>query len=260
MVVQSAEARVPNTSPGELVKATNPCAVKPAAVSATLKKYARTEGVFEAISFGIVAQCGASTISFGLPISQRVDLGRLSRAQPDMARLWELASEITDAVFGSKDTFHDRTEADDLVLQRAGAGLVPELISGRYDIGLAKAVKGNVGTWRSPSFRSLLASYRGPVTDASDVPELVSARAYEFSHFVTPKYPRLAMLARIQGKVELELTLDPVTGEVLDASAVSGHPLLKPSAIEAAKQWRLAPQSIQSESLNLTLDFALRCQ
>jgi hypothetical protein len=68
------------------------------------------------------------------------------------------------------------------------------------------------------------------------------------------------MSARSQSKVELQLKLDPATGEVLDASAVSGHPLLKPSAIEAAKQWRLAPQSIQSETLNLTLDFALRCR
>jgi TonB family protein len=220
--------------------------------------------VFEAISFGIVARCGASSVSVGLPISQRIDLERLRRAQPDLARLWDLGSEITDPLFGSKDIFHDRTEADDLALQRAGETLVPELISGRYDVGLAEAVKGNVGTWHSPSFRSLLATYRGPVTaseaGATYVPELVNAGAYQFSHFVAPKYPTLAMSARIQSKVELQLKLDPATGEVLDASAVSGHPLLKPSAIEAAKQWRLAPQSIQSETLNLTLDFALRCR
>jgi hypothetical protein len=124
MVVQSALARVRNTLPGELVKATNPCAVKPAAVRTALKKYARTEGVFEAISFGIVARCGASSISVGLPISQRIDLERLRRAQPDLARLWDLGSEITDPLFGSKDIFHDRTEADDLALQRAGETLI----------------------------------------------------------------------------------------------------------------------------------------
>lgn len=134
-----------------------------------LKKYARNEGVFEAISFGIAAQCSSSSISLGLPISQTVDLKRLQRADPKMARLWDLASEITDQVFGPKDIFHDRTEADDLILQRAGESFVPELVSGQYDVGLAAAVNRNVGTWRSASFRSLLASYRGPVsaTEAS---------------------------------------------------------------------------------------------
>lgn len=263
IIVQSAEGRVRNTSPGELVKASNPCVVKPDALNATLKKYSRTESVFEAISFGIVAQCGSSSVALGLPISQEVDLKLLQRAHPKLARLWDLASAITNPVFGSKDIFHDRTESDDLILQRAGEKLVSELISGRYDVGLTAAVNGNVGTWQSASFRSLLGSYRGPVgaTEASVsyVPQLLNAQAYQFSRFVTPKYPPLAMQARIQGKVELQLTLEPATGEVLDALAISGHPLLKPSAIDAAKQWRFKPKSIDSGTLSLTLDFALRC-
>jgi len=181
-----------------------------------------------------------------------------------MARLWYLTSEITDPVFGSKDIFHDRTEADDLALQRAGEKLAPELISGRFDVGLAAAVKGGVGAWHSPSFRSLLADYRGPVSAvesrASYVPQLVNAQAYRFSHFVAPSYPRLAMQARIKGKVELRLALEPATGKVSGAQAVSGHPLLKQSAIDAAKQWRFEPNSINSETLSLTLDFAFRCR
>jgi TonB family protein len=263
IIVQSAEGRVRNTSPGELVKASNPCAVKPGALNDILRKYARTESVLEAISFGIVAQCGSSSNVLELPISQTVDLKRLQRAHPKLVRLWDLASEITDPVFGSKDIFHNRTEADDLTFQRAGEKLASELISGRYDVGLTAAVKGNVGTWGSASFRSLLASYVGPVsaTEASIsyVPQLLNAQAYEFSHFVASEYPPLAMQARIQGNVELQLTLEPATGEVLGALAVSGHPLLKRGAIDAAKQWRFRPNSIDSETLSLTLDFAPRC-
>jgi hypothetical protein len=169
MIVQSVEGRVPNTSPGQLVKANNPCAVKPSSLEAALKKYDRTQGIFEAISFGIVAQCGSASVSLGLPISQEVDLKRLARANPSMARLFDLASEITDPVFGAEDVFHGRTDAEDLILQRAGQALAPELISARYDAGLTAAVHGNVSASRSASFRSLLASYRGPVgaTDPS---------------------------------------------------------------------------------------------
>jgi TonB family protein len=259
MIVQSARARVPNTSPAQLVKRSNLCAVKPGALSATLKKYAGFEGVFEAVSFGIVTQCGSSSISLGLPISQRVNLKRMQRAHPEIARLWDLTSEIIDSVFGSKGLFHDRTEADDLILQRAGQSQVTELVLGRYDTGLAEAAKGNVGTWQSPTFRSLLASYQGPVTvaEVSSIPELLNAKEYRFSHFVAPKYPPLARSARIQGKVELQLTLEPATGEILDVLAVSGHPMLKPSAVDAGKQWRFMPHSVESNTLNLSLDFAL---
>jgi TonB family protein len=180
-----------------------------------------------------------------------------------MARLWTLAAEIAKAAFGDKDIFQDRTEADDLDLQREGEKLVPELISGRFDAGLAAAAERNVGTWKAPSFRSLLANYRGPVSfteaNATYVPQLLNAQAYDFSRFVAPKYPPIAKQARIEGKVELQLTLEPATGDVVTAVATSGHALLKPTAIEAAKQWRFKPQSANSDTLSVTLEYALRC-
>jgi hypothetical protein len=186
-IVQTATARARNMSPSQLVKGNNPCAVKSENVGAALKKYVHTIGAFETISFGIVAKCGSSSVTVGLPTIEEVDLKRMHRAHPEIARLWNLTSEITDPAFGSTDIFHDRKEEDDLVLQRAGEKLVPELVSGRYDIGLAAAFKGNVGTWTTPSFRSLLQGYSGPISDtqakASYVPQLVNAEAYNFSHF-----------------------------------------------------------------------------
>jgi TonB family protein len=263
MIVQAAETRLRKISPAGLVKDNNPCTVRPRALQAAVKKYAQRVGVFETISYGIVAQCGPSSVSFALPIPEKVDLERLRQAHPEMARLWELASELTAPAFGTKDIFHDRTGDDDLALQRAGEKLVPELVSGQYDAGLAAAVKEGVGTWRSPTFRSLLGSYRGPVSateaDAGLVPQLLNAQAYRFSHFVAPKYLRLAMLARVQGKVDLQLNVDPATGEVRRVVATSGHPLLKPNAIDAAKQWRFLPNFADAGTVNVTLDFALRC-
>jgi TonB family protein len=174
-----------------------------------------------------------------------------------MARLWSLASDITNRVFGSKDIFHDRTEEEDIALQRAGEKIVPDLISGRFDAGLSAAFGA------SSSFRPTLKTYRGPV-GAAEVedglrPQLVNAEAYRFSHYIAPQYPPLAMQARISGKVELELTVEPATGEVLAVTTVSGHRLLTPSAIDAARQWRFAPNSVGSKTLRLTLDFAFGC-
>jgi hypothetical protein len=74
--------------------------------------------------------------------------------------------------------------------------VVPELLSAEYDAGLAAAVRGNVGSWKTPKFRDLLASYRGVVNaeeaKAGYVPKLLDASTYQFSHFVVPKYPPLA--------------------------------------------------------------------
>src|SRR4029077_8360357 len=101
---------------------------------------------------------------FELPIPEKVNLDRLRRDHSEMADLWNLASVITGAAFGSADIFHDRTDEDELTLQRAGEKIAPEPISGRDDAGLAAAAKGNIGNWKSPSFRALLESYRGPVS------------------------------------------------------------------------------------------------
>ncbi len=260
VIVQATEARVRKVSPAELVGDNNPCLVSPGALRAGLKRYPRKQSIFEATSFGIVAQCGSTSLSLGLPFAEHVDLARLKEARPEIARLWDLASEIVDRVFGEKDVFHDRGEDEDVVLQSAGEKVVPELVSGRFDTGLAAAVGG--GTEWSPSFRSLLSKYRGPVSEAEAkagyAPQILNAQDYRFSRFVEPKYPPLALQARIQGNVELRLNVSPATGEVNHVMAVFGHPLLRPSTMEAARAWRFAPNSVASDTLTITVEFAFR--
>jgi TonB family protein len=262
LVVQSAEARMRDTSPAQLAGKNNPCAVRPEALMTSLKQYPRAEAVLEAISFGVVAQCGPSSVALTLPIDQRVDLRGLAKVHPEMARLWDLTGAITDRVFGKKDIFHDRRDEDEAALESAGEKLVPELISGLYDSGLRLAVAGNVGTSRSPSFQSLLAAYRGLVKPGNDrpVPELLNGQAYQFGRYEPPIFPPLALQARIQGHVELQLMVQLDTGRVSGVTVVSGHPLLTPAAVDAAKQWRFIPDSIPSEVMNVTVDFAIRCR
>jgi protein TonB len=59
-------------------------------------------------------------------------------------------------------------------------------------------------------------------------------------HRVEPRYPPLAMQARIQGDVVLRAVIDK-NGNIQDLQLISGHPMLVPSAIEAVKQWRYKP-------------------
>jgi TonB family protein len=259
--LQAVETRVPNTTPGQLVGTNNPCVPKASSLKSAAKKRAERTSGQETISFGIVAHCEGAFVSLTLPTVERVNWKRLKAASSEIPHLWDLYSEVADRVFGSKDIFLDRSEQDDLTLQQAGNRLVPELVAGRYDFGLAAAVKGNIDDWRNPSFKKLLEDYRGPVriSDANDVPRLLNPDQYQFTRYVAPAYPPLARLARVEGKVELRLSVDHATGDVNAVAVVSGHPLLKDSAVAAAEQWRFVPNFVTAETVNLTLDYSIRC-
>jgi len=57
---------------------------------------------------------------------------------------------------------------------------------------------------------------------------------------VDPTYPPLARQARVQGTVLLQTEINE-DGTVETLRLISGHPMLAPAAIEAAKQWRYKP-------------------
>jgi TonB family protein len=63
------------------------------------------------------------------------------------------------------------------------------------------------------------------------------------THRVVPESPPLARAARITGSVVVEVTIDE-GGSVIAARAISGHPLLKDTAVEAARQWQFTPTNL----------------
>jgi protein TonB len=58
--------------------------------------------------------------------------------------------------------------------------------------------------------------------------------------YVPPAYPDLAMKARLQGVVIIEATVNE-RGRVVNASVISGAPILNDSALEAVKKWVYTP-------------------
>jgi len=60
---------------------------------------------------------------------------------------------------------------------------------------------------------------------------------------VEPSYPPLAKAAHVTGAVLVEITIDE-NGNVISASALSGHPLLKDAAVSAARGWKFAPTQL----------------
>ena len=67
---------------------------------------------------------------------------------------------------------------------------------------------------------------------------------------VRPTYPPLARQARIQGTVRLQVILSR-DGKVAQLEAISGHPLLQGSAMEAVKQWEYNPTLLNGEAVEV---------
>ncbi|HLM57155.1 MAG TPA: VWA domain-containing protein [Pyrinomonadaceae bacterium] len=66
----------------------------------------------------------------------------------------------------------------------------------------------------------------------------------------TPFYPQAARNAGAEGTVVIEVVIDEL-GKVAEARALSGHPLLRPSALIAAKQAKFTPTRLSGEPVRV---------
>jgi TonB family protein len=65
-------------------------------------------------------------------------------------------------------------------------------------------------------------------------------------HKVAPEYPEAAKIQGIAGPVVLGLEID-TAGHVVEATVISGDPLLTESAIKAAEQWQFEPYQLDGQ-------------
>ena len=66
-----------------------------------------------------------------------------------------------------------------------------------------------------------------------------------------PPYPSIARTARASGTVSVQVTIDE-NGNVVSASAVSGHPLLRAAAVQAARQARFSPTKLSGQPVKVS--------
>ncbi|MBO0727269.1 MAG: energy transducer TonB [Blastocatellia bacterium] len=77
---------------------------------------------------------------------------------------------------------------------------------------------------------------------------------------IQPNYPPIAKAANASGPVQVEILINE-TGEVIDAYAVNGHPLLQDEAVQAARGWVFKPSEVSGKAVKtrgmLTFNFEL---
>lgn len=71
------------------------------------------------------------------------------------------------------------------------------------------------------------------------------------THLVTPPYPPAAKAVHASGAVNVQVSID-TAGNVVSASAVSGHPLLKQAAEQAARQSKFSPTMLSGQAVSVT--------
>lgn len=71
------------------------------------------------------------------------------------------------------------------------------------------------------------------------------------TNLVKPAYPAPARAVRAEGAVSVQVTIDE-TGSVVSASVVSGHPLLRQAALQAAKSSKFTPTYLSKQPVKVT--------
>ncbi|HET9179706.1 MAG TPA: energy transducer TonB [Terriglobia bacterium] len=261
------ETRLLGTSVREAADRIDLCSIREDDVDrAIADAKARTiNSIFDSERFGIVARCRDSERLFTLPYPETLDMAALKRNAPRVAVLYGLESEIYKRAFGDKDIFHDITPGEDLELQRFGASLVTELRDGMYDLGFADENERGLCQANAPCdlglTRDLLKGYEGPAHKPHEpTATLLDPEKYHLVRYVPPRYPPLALMAKIEGKVEVKISVDNASGTVKQVRAISGHPKLQKSAEDAVKNWGFRPTRIPiTGPVSAVLNFSLGC-
>jgi protein TonB len=102
-----------------------------------------------------------------------------------------------------------------------------------------------------------------PAPEQPKVPKVISKGVItgQATSLPQPPYPVIARTAGIQGKVSVQVLIDE-QGNVISATAIDGHPMLKLAAQKAAMQAKFRPTLLSEQAVKvsgvITYDFKLR--
>jgi len=104
-----------------------------------------------------------------------------------------------------------------------------------------------------------------PTPEATPIPKMIKVSGGVVSgnaiKRVQPPYPPIAKAAHASGQVQVQVVISE-DGHVISADVISGHPLLREAALQAAKQWVFKPTELSGVPVKvqgvLTFNFTLQ--
>ena len=86
---------------------------------------------------------------------------------------------------------------------------------------------------------------------------ILSSQPFQPEKFELPGYPPIARLARIEGAVVVTFKVD-ANGAVTDTQFESGHPMLRPTVMNAVREW-VFPKDAAGYRIKAAIDFKTNC-
>lgn len=129
--------------------------------------------------------------------------------------------------------------------------------SGPFDGGIPNSAGQNLGNLSSTDSSLSAPPPKPPVVtkeEAAPQPSRITVggnvQGAKLINRVEPRYPRLAIDARVSGTVRFTAVIGR-SGEIQNLQLISGHPLLAQSARDAVKQWRYAPTLLNGSAVEV---------
>jgi hypothetical protein len=256
VTVAAAEARLAGSPDHVVARAAEPCAISQREIDRAVGRGSRYGSIDDAVQYGIVARCGSADRVLHLPFDQQIEPDRLRRKHPRVAALWQLHSRLLHSV----PPLAGLSDSENLDTQRRGESLVPLLISGAFNRGFSACRSQPEQRCRPAAIRQLVdGSYLGRVPRPVREGRLLVPPRDQFFEYSPPAYPPLALQARIQGTVELYLTIEGATGLVSEAHVIGGHPLLVAGSVASARNWHVGAELRRAKRVRAILEYSLRC-
>jgi TonB family protein len=191
----------------------------------------------------VVADCGGQEHVLDLrDEAPWVNFDTLRRNDRAVSALWRLMGKL------SKDMLPPGAQVPTPAVERLGVMVLPELRSQKY------------ATAFGDRLAAALREYTGPPAQREPVPEVLGRDALPLVTYVAPKYPPIAMDARIFGDVRLRVYVDPASGAVTNVEKVSDKPILSDAAIAAVRGWKFDVARPVTHPVDVTVRFELECR
>jgi TonB family protein len=192
----------------------------------------------------VVADCGGRPHLLELrDEAPWVNFDTLRRRDRAVSDLWNLPGRLTKGML--PDSAHTPTPD----VENLGMTLLPEFRSPKY----------------FPVFGDTLVmalkDYTGPPTQREPLPEVLDRDTLPLLTFVAPRYPPIAMSARMSGDVRVRVSVDTASGAVTSVEKVADQwPILSDAAIAAVRGWKFDPARALPQPVDVTVRFSLECR
>ena len=219
------------------------------------KEYAQETEKWEPYQPGIEAQCGTQKVIHHLLPNFLLDFEKLEDKAPRLAALWRLSQNIEARYMGRESQPYIDSPPDRNLSQQAAI----EIRNGDYDLALRDLPERLQENGKTKLSQLIPAPEEATDLKGENVGVVENISQLGLTGDTTIPYPKMALIAHVQGDVVLKVSVNQSIGSVQSLAGISGHPILVQAASDAISAWQFPLPYSGENPLTLTVHFEVRC-